>query len=196
MAVAKTRLNGVRQNPDTQARILEAALVCVKRWGIEKVTLNDIAQEAGVTRPTVYNYYASRDEIVRQALMQSGLAFAQELLKSLERLDSPAERVVEAVVFTLKKLPKEPALALLTESSLASFFNTYTLTAQESHTVRRALFRSVLKADAMPEEELDEVAEVATRFLLSLLTMQSSKKRTDKELRGFLQRRLLPALSL
>ena len=48
----------------------------------------------------------------------------------------------------------------------------------------------------MPMEELDEVTEVATRFLLSLLTMQGNKKRNEKELRGFLERRLLPALGL
>lgn len=191
MALAKNR-----QNPDTQARILEAALTCVKRWGIEKVTLNDIAQEAGVTRPTVYSYFGSRDEVVRYALMQSGMAFSQELLKQVERFATPAERIIEAVLFSLKRLPKEPALALLTESSLMSFFNTYALTSPESHEIRRALFRQILGDTAMPEEELDEVTEVATRFLLSLLTMQGNKKRNDKELRGFLERRLLPALGM
>lgn len=191
MAVVKTR-----QNPDTQARILEAALACVKRWGIDKVTLNDIAQEAGVTRPTVYSYYASRDEVLRHALMQSGLTFSEELIRHVERFDSPAQRVIEATLFSLKRLPREPALTLLTESNLVSFFNAYALTSPESHQIRRALFRRILGDDTMPDEELDEVTEVATRFLLSLLTMQGSKKRNDKEMRGFLQRRLLPALGL
>lgn len=191
MAVVKTR-----QNPDTQARILEAALACVKRWGIDKVTLNDIAQEAGVTRPTVYSYYASRDEVLRHALMQSGLTFSEELIRHVERFDSPAQRVIEATLFSLKHLPREPALTLLTESNLVSFFNAYALTSPESHQIRRALFRRILGDDTMPDEELDEVTEVATRFLLSLLTMQGSKKRNDKEMRGFLQRRLLPALGL
>ena len=191
MAVAK-----IKQNPDTQARILEAALACVKRWGIEKVTLNDIAQEAGVTRPTVYSYFGSRDEVVRYALMQSGIAFAEELLTQVERFSTPAERVIEATLFALKRLPKEPALALLTESSLVSFFNTYALTSPESHEIRRELFRKILGNTDMPMEELDEVTEVATRFLLSLLTMQGNKKRNEKELRGFLERRMLPALGM
>ena len=53
------------KNPDTQARILDAAIACVKRWGVDKVTLNDIAQEAGLTRPTVYSYYPGRDEVIK-----------------------------------------------------------------------------------------------------------------------------------
>ena len=51
-------------NPDTQQRIVDAAVRCVKKWGIAKVTLNDIAKEAGVTRPTVYSYFSNRDEVV------------------------------------------------------------------------------------------------------------------------------------
>ena len=35
-------------------RILDAALVCVARWGVAKTTLDDIAREAGCSRATVY----------------------------------------------------------------------------------------------------------------------------------------------
>lgn len=192
MAIAKIP----KQNPDTQARILEAAITCVKRWGIEKVTLNDIAQEAGVTRPTVYSYFGSRDEVVRYALAQSGLAFSQELMKYVSKFATAEERVIEAVMYALKRLPKEPALALLQESSLMSFFNNYALAVPESSDIRRAIFANILNDSRIAAEDLEEITEVATRFLLSLLTMQSAKKRNDKELRSFLERRLLPALGL
>jgi len=191
MAIAK-----IKQNPDTQARILDAAIECVKRWGIEKVTLNDIAQEAGVTRPTVYSYFGSRDEVVRYALMQSGVAFAQELMKHVNKFQSPQDRIIESTLYALKRLPKEPVLVLLQEDRLAKFLNDYALTVPESYEIRHALFKEILNMPGIPEDELDEITEVATRFLLSLLTLQGSKKRTEKELRGFLERRLIPALGL
>src|SRR5690606_4183365 len=152
--------------------------------------------EAGVTRPTVYSYFGSRDEVVRYALMQSGMAFSTELLKQVNRFDSAAERMIEAMLYALKRLPKEPALALLQESSLVGFLNSYALTVPDSHEIRRMLFASILADQDLPADELDEITEVATRFLRALLTMQSGKKRADKELRGFLERRLLPALGL
>ena len=191
MAIAK-----LKQNPDTQARILEAAITCVKKWGIEKVTLNDIAQEAGVTRPTVYSYFGSRDEVVRYALMQSGMTFSQEMLKYVDKFSTPRERVIEGMLYALKRLPKEPVLVLLQEGGLTSFLNAYALTVPESYEIRHVLFKQILGTVDLPEEELDEITEVATRFLLSLLTLQGGKKRTEKELRSFLERRLLPALGL
>ncbi|CBL44692.1 Transcriptional regulator [gamma proteobacterium HdN1] len=181
---------------DTRTRIMEAALVCVQRWGIEKVTLNEIAQEAGVTRPTVYSHFGSRDEIVQVALMQYGMVFSEKLLRHVSRFPTAQQRVVETMVFALKHLPKEPALALLQETSLGGFFNAYALSVPASNAIRRDLFRTILGDASPPEDELDELTEVATRFLLSLLTMQSSKKRSDRELRGFLERRLIPALGL
>ena len=36
---------------NTQKKIIDAAIHCVKRWGVEKVNLNDIAKEARDTLP-------------------------------------------------------------------------------------------------------------------------------------------------
>lgn len=191
MAIAK-----LKQNPDTQQRILEAALACVKRWGIEKVTLNDIAREAGVTRPTVYSYFDSRDDVVRYALLQSGVEFSQRLLAHVDQFEETGERIIEAMVFAIRELPQEPVLTLMQESRQTSFFNAYALSVPESRDVRVHLFRSILHDLDTAEDEMEELTEVATRFLMSLLTMKGEKERNDKELRGFLKRRLLPAMGI
>lgn len=193
MAVAKISRP---KNPDTQKRILDAAIACVKRWGIEKVTLNDIAQEAGLTRPTVYSYYPSRDDVVRHALLQSAYAFSEEAVRHIGKFSTAQERTLEIVLFALKRLPKEPVLALMQESGLASIMNTYALNSPEGNEIVRALFRIILNDTKIENNELDEVVEVALRFMISLLTQEGPKKRSEKEMRGFLERRLLPALGL
>lgn len=193
MAVAK--LNRPK-NPDTQARILDAAIACVKKWGIEKVTLNDIAQEAGLTRPTVYSYYANRDEVVRHALLQSAYTFSEDALRYIGKFDTARDRFLEITLYALKRLPKEPVLALIQESGLADIMNNYALKTPEGNQIVRALFRVILKDMPLDDGELDEMAEVAMRFLISLLTLEGPQKRNDKEMRAFLERRLLPALGL
>lgn len=183
-------------NPDTQARIVEAAVRCVKRWGIEKVTLNDIAKEAGVTRPTVYSYFSNRDEVVQFALLQSAYVFAQKLLRHIQDYETAEVRTIEAVMFSLKRLPSEPYLELMSDSGLAKIMNEHALRTHEGKEIRRSIFRLIFTGLETSDEELDEIVEVTTRFVLSLLSVKSDKKRSDKELRAFLCRRLLPALGL
>lgn len=193
MAVAKINRP---KNPDTQARILEAAIACVKKWGIEKVTLNDIAQEAGLTRPTVYSYYPSRDDVVRHALLQSAYAFSEDALRYIGKFDTARDRLLEITLYGLKRLPKEPVLALIQESGLAGIMNTYALKTPEGNEIVRALFRVILKDMPLENDELDEIVEVAMRFMISLLTLEGPRKRSEKEMRAFLERRMLPALGL
>jgi len=181
---------------NTQHKIINAAIVCVKRWGVEKVNLNDIAKEAGVTRPTVYSYFSNRDEIIQQALLQSAYLFGAKAIKHLQKFETARERTVEAIVYSLKKLPKEPSLALLKNSDMSNIINNKGLSTPEGQQILRGLFKIILIEKSFNDDELDEIAEVTARFMLSLLTIKSPKKRNDQELRGFIERRLLPSLGL
>lgn len=49
---------------DIPTRILGAARECFERFGIRKTTIGDIAEAAGVSRPTVYKNFASKEVIL------------------------------------------------------------------------------------------------------------------------------------
>lgn len=181
---------------DTQGRIVDAAIRCVKRWGVDKVTLNDIAKEAGVTRPTVYSYFANRDAILQFALLQSAQSFAARLLKQVEKQDGAAERLLVAMEFALRHLPSEPYLALLSHAGLATLMNQHALSTEEGRTLLRGLFRTILDDQVSADSEVDEMAEMTARLLLSLLTLQGPTQRSAADMRALLQRRLLPMLGL
>lgn len=181
---------------DTQTKIIEAALICVKRWGVEKVTLNDIAREAGVTRPTVYSYFKTRDDVIRYALLQSAYGFADKLLKEINKYDAPQDRLIESFLYALKRLPQEPYLEMVTDKGLAKILNEHALNTPQGMEITRSLFKVIYKDVAISDQDLDEVIEITTRLILSLLVLTGPKKRSDKEMRAFLQRRLLPAVGL
>lgn len=50
---------------DTSNAILRAALTCFSNYGFRKTTVEDIASEAGVSRPTLYAYYKNKKAILR-----------------------------------------------------------------------------------------------------------------------------------
>ena len=49
---------------DTANRIIAAAYRCFEQYGIRKTTIEDIANEASLSRPTVYKHFPSKDDIV------------------------------------------------------------------------------------------------------------------------------------
>jgi len=56
---------------DVRSTILQAAARCIPRHGIRKTTMDDIAREAAMSRPSVYRCFADREDILL-ALLSSG----------------------------------------------------------------------------------------------------------------------------
>lgn len=61
--------------------ILDAAEAVFARSGLKAATMRDIAEHAGYTAPALYNYFASRDEIVEALFARVG----SELLAVFDR---------------------------------------------------------------------------------------------------------------
>ena len=181
---------------DTQQRILDAAMECVRQWGIEKTNLNDIAKQAGVTRPTVYRYFASRNEVLSAAMLQSAANLSQRMLAHVEGVADPSARVVEALLFGLSELPKEAYLGVIMQTDLNAFVSEDAMSNAQGWALLVLLMRAILSDLAIPDADLEEITEVAIRMILSLLLIKGPKARQAEEWRGFLTRRLLPMLGL
>lgn len=83
-------------------RILDAATRRYLRQGTERATLSAIADEAGVSRPTVYKYVGDRDAIA-SALVERELEIFFDLLREvLESQPDARSRVVEGLVFAVR----------------------------------------------------------------------------------------------
>jgi AcrR family transcriptional regulator len=180
----------------TQNKISESALLCLAEKGLHKVTLNDIATHAGVSRPTVYSYFKDKNAIIQFALMQSAYSISEEITAYAEKFSTPRERVLESMLFTLKRLPQESYLALLSDPAIGQLVNEYALVSEEGNSLCQKIFKVILMEEKKNEAELNEIIELCTRLLLSLLTIKPRKSRNQKEQRAFLERRLLPALGL
>lgn len=63
MAITESRRTGA-DHTDLADRILEAARRLVFRTGARKLSLSDVATLAGVSRPTIYRYFVSKEELI------------------------------------------------------------------------------------------------------------------------------------
>jgi AcrR family transcriptional regulator len=178
----------------TRKRIHAAVIECVERWGIEKTTLNDIAKTAGISRQTVYNYFPGKAEVLESALDEAGRAFMERVEAHATRFDDPAECLLESLLYTITELPKEPYLHVLVEPAffltfMQEFFGSE-LSRERVQAVTRACLRNA--PELLPQVE--EISEITSRFLMSVLITDGGVKRSEAQMRGLIQRRILPGL--
>ncbi len=176
-------------------RLMDAALACLQRYGLEKTGMGDIAAAAGVTKPTLYSYFASRDELLHAALARAGRALGERIAHHARRFAAPADQVVEAVLFCLREIPNEPGLAVSSRSQADGFGARAALRPAGLAIARQVL--AELFADR-PEllDDVDELAEILIRWMLSLLAVDGPVPREERELRALLHRRMVPGLGL
>ena len=79
---------------DTRARILEAARRIIVERGYPAATCQGIARAAGVSRPTLHYYFASREEIY-DCLVEQSRNLLAECAERAMRYDTLVERLTE-----------------------------------------------------------------------------------------------------
>ncbi len=85
---------------DTRTRILEAAVACVERWGLAKTSIEDVANEAGLSRATVYRHFGGgRDELVTETIAWEVAKYLGRLAEAVEPEQGIEAKLVRGLVF-------------------------------------------------------------------------------------------------
>src|SRR5207253_11168410 len=54
----------IASTPEVTAKVVEGALRAVARFGLTKLTVDDVAREAGISRATLYRYFPGRSAVL------------------------------------------------------------------------------------------------------------------------------------
>ena len=87
-------------------RILDSAERCMARYGL-RVSMRDVAAEAGLSRGSVYRYYADRDALVAAVLERTADRFVGAAAEVVDTQVTLADQVAEAAVFIRSHLGDE-----------------------------------------------------------------------------------------
>ena len=93
---------------DARERILAAAERCIDRHGIRKTTMDDVACEVGLSRPSVYRYFADRDDLLIELITRHARALLARARKSISRQGSLPDQIVEAILHTADHGRRDP----------------------------------------------------------------------------------------
>lgn len=178
-------------------RILSATTRCIDRAGVAKTTLMDIAAEAGITRQTVYRYYQSLGELLRAVAEAGAVDFVERMRTHLAAHQGPLEVVIEAIIFCLEELPREPRIGILLEAEDEDLFGRGITSAAGLGLATQ--FLGDLPVDwttnGVQECDLEGLAELMLRLIGSLMQHPPATPRSTESDRAFLRRWLGPALT-
>ena len=100
-----------------EVRVLDATKACCERWGFEKVTIDDIAAAAGVSRATIYRMFPGGKDVLFEALRVRELEeFFPVLLQPGRGSHDLEDLLVRAVVAATAELRADEHLALMLAS--------------------------------------------------------------------------------
>lgn len=188
--------------PRTEAlareRIIAATTRCIERTGVPKTTLSNVADEVGVTRQTVYRYFPSLADLLN-AVAETGAAdFIERMQDHLASARTPLDVVVEATVFAVLEIPREPRIGLLLEADDHDLFGRGVTSPIGFDLGARVLRHVPVDWDAAgihDDADLAALAELMMRLMVSFLQHPPATPRSTDELRAFVRRWLGPALT-
>lgn len=98
-------------------RILDAAGELLLRWGYRRITIEDVARQAGIGKGTIYLHWKTRESLFRSVLMREDLSLIDELLAELRRDPRTAlpHRMMRTAFLGVLRRPLLRALVLADE---------------------------------------------------------------------------------
>jgi AcrR family transcriptional regulator len=99
--------------PDLGDRILDAAASCVLAYGVDRVTLAEIARRAGVSRPTIYRRWPDTRALLA-ALLTSRIV---GVLRDVPTRGSGREALVERIVGVAERLRHDDVVMSVLQSA-------------------------------------------------------------------------------
>lgn len=156
---------------DTGDRILAAAASCVVNFGVDRVTLAEIARRAGVSRPTVYRRWPDTQSIVAALLTRH----VTDVLRDAPLLGDDRESLVRQIVTVADLLRQDQLVMSVLHSELASTYITERLGTSQ-HMLIDALATRLRAAQRNGSVRSGDPVQMATMVLLiAQSTIQSAQ---------------------
>lgn len=110
--------NKKRKDEVIKAEILEAAGLVFQKWGLNKTTMEDIAQQAGKGKSSLYYYYESKEAIFETVIMNEFDKILSTAKKNIQILDSAKDQLKKYIVFSLTEIKNTAMIYTIVRNEL------------------------------------------------------------------------------
>jgi AcrR family transcriptional regulator len=152
----------------TELRVIGAVDACVARWGFDKVTVDDIARQSGVSRATLYRLFpGGRDVIFDAHRVYEIDCFFATLLARLDGVDTLEDLLVRVVAAATQELRADEHLATMLAAEPGVVINELTVDGLP-RIVRMATAHLVpFVDDYLPRDRSRPLIDLVARLVIS-----------------------------
>jgi len=181
---------------EARKRIVDAALRSMERRGPQQTTLSAVAADLGVTRPTVYRYFATIDELVTAAGDVALGGWTARIADLTSGITDPVDLLVEAVAYLVERLPDEPLLVMMLENDQSRTTSRQMVLGESVRRSRIMLERTEIDWTALGyrNKDFDDLVEYLLRIIQSLVLVPPDPPRSASELRSVLRHWIGPVV--
>jgi len=183
----------------TLDRILDAAIACYSSNSIARITLDEVAKEAGIGRTTLYRYVSNRDDLLNKVVLRDALDQQAEVEVVTRYHDNLGDSVVDSIVHVMRGRKTRPMNALLFGDANEAVIDRINLSPELFYPMAEQILapqfsRAQARGEIREGVTLELANQWVTRVILSLITYPEEFLEDEKALRGFLEKFLVPSL--
>ena len=117
-----TKRQSVRSETSSRRNVREdiyaAALASFERHGVRRTLMEDVARQAGVSRPTIYYYFPDKDALVLEVIVRQVREIHRRIREKI-RVEDGLVAMIEASLTTITLSSENQYLQLLTQPDSA-----------------------------------------------------------------------------
>jgi len=151
-----------------ERRVLDATERCLDRWGRAKVTVDDIAVEAGVSRATLYRMFPGGREVLFEALRVRRLEeFFTELRQAVQGATGLEDLLVRTVVHATGELRADERLAAMLAAEPGEALSDLTLAGLPRVVRMATVFLLPMLDPHLSRNEATRLVDLVSRLVIS-----------------------------
>lgn len=164
-----------RLSPEQASRrdaAIAVARELAREGGYAAVTMQAVAEHAGLGRATLYRYFASKDHLLAEVVLAWGAELCDELRHRSVQANAPGERLAEVLLHVVEAARAEPRLTSAVLTAATSADPEARRAGSELGLVMARYLDVALGANA--GEERGELAQLVGHVLFSALVHMTS----------------------
>ncbi len=148
--------------------ILDATKQAIERWGVERLTINDVCETANVSRATLYRAFPGGKEVLLEALrVRETETFFTTLRAHAEGESSLEDTIVRCMVVATTELRSDQHLALMLAAEPNEVLSQLTVQGMPRIVRVATAYLMPLLQPHLSRDEAAELVEVLARMVIS-----------------------------